>query len=452
MFNLVLKTKLNKEFIEKFFKLSWPLILSQLIVLLVNNFSIAMMGTLSDKAISGYSVASEAFSIYSMVILGLTGGFHVYIAQYYGDKNKPKYNETFRFCLVLCFITGLLFTGYLMIFTEQFVNIFIKEEAEIIHYAVSYLRIFALTFVPYAMNLLFSGSYSIIGRGHITMLAGTINCILNLVFCYLLIFGNLGFPTLGIQGAAWALVIARTGEMIFLLIIINLPQSDFKLTTKYEKLTGEEKTNIIKTSMPLIFNEILFSIALMFVFINYGLVGEQYFGCLSIVNNVTHLIFVLWSGASTVIGVMIGGELGANRIENAKVNAAKIIKTCIYMHAICCVGIAIFSPFIPRFFSLEGAMYDMAVKMLWVKASVAWLGTSTMTFYNTLRIGGDTKSVFILDGVFTCCGPFLMSMIFARVFQVSFLTLYIVVESMNVFKALLGFYFLQKEKWIHKLS
>ena len=97
------------QFVKKYFKLGWPIMLSQLIVIIVNNFSVSLMGSLSSKAISGYTFANESFSIFSMISLGLTGGFHIYISQYYGAGNREKYNQVLRYGMKLCLSVSSLF-------------------------------------------------------------------------------------------------------------------------------------------------------------------------------------------------------------------------------------------------------------------------------------------------------------------------------------------------------
>ena len=115
--------------------------------------------------------------------------------------------------------------------------------------------------------------------------------------------------------------------------------------------------------------------------------------------------------------------------------------------------IAACSGIIPHFFSLKGDIYDMAVKMLVVKALCSACGGGiTMVFYNTLRVGGDTKSVFFLDGFFSLCCPMMISLLFSRVFKVDFIVLYFAVEFCSVLKSCLGMYFVKKEKWLNRLS
>lgn len=444
--------KINKDFLIIFFRLSIPVIISEVVLLIANNASTAMLGTLSEKAISGFSVSNQAFDIYSMVILGLTGGFHVYIAQLYGNHDREKYNQVLRMGMKLAFLVGFLCNAAFFLFADPFSRLFLSDP-QTLDYAIPYLRIFSLTFIPYAVNLMMSGSYTIIGKAKVTLCAGALNCTVNLLFCALFVYGFGPFPALGSNGAALALVIARLAETVFLVLVMNRPSSNFRFTQKFNSLKKEDVLRVLKTSAPLVLNESLYAFAFFIVFMNYSYAGEKFLACIPVVTMVTKLVFVPATGAGSVIGVLVGGQLGQGNLEQAKENTNKILKLCYIIVFTGCIVVALFSLLIPMLFSLSGEIYWMAVKMLLVKAACTAMGGGvTSVFYNTLRVGGDTISVFFLDGFFSACGPMMASLLFSRVLHTPFLALYFAVEFCNVIKAGLGMYFLKKGKWLRQLA
>lgn len=442
--------KLNLDFVRIYFRLGFPMILSQLMVYLINNFSVAMIGTLSSDAISGYTAANESFSIVSMLILGLTGGFHIYIAQYYGDGNKKKYNQVLRFGTRLALGLGLGCAALFLLIARPFVSLFVQD-GNIVSFGVSYLKVFAWTFIPYSLNTLWSGAYQMTGRAHITFISGAVNCLTNLAFCYILLLGRFGIQPMGIKGAAMALLIARCCESIFLFVMLNRKSSEFKFGEKYDRLKGGEVTNIFKTSWLLVANELLFSIAYMIIAKNYGYVSDRALGCFTVAKEASQLVFVFTQGISAVIGVLVGGELGAGNLDRAKANGSCILKLTFILYAIGGVVLAALSPFIPAWYSLTGDLAALTTKMLLVKA-VIFFGGMSMFFYNILRVGGDTKSVFLLDGCFSMVFPMGISCLCTYVLRTDFLTLYIAVESMSILKWLLGYYFYRKGNWRKRLS
>lgn len=446
-----MKFKLDKNFVHQYFRIGFPMILSQLVVYLVNNLSVVMMGTISSQAISGYTCANESFSIFSMLVLGLTGGFHVYISQYYGDDNREKYNQVLRLGMKFVFVLSVAAVLFFSIFSEQFIRIFVQNDQEIIDYGVQYLRIFCWTFIPYAMNTLWSGVYQLTGRAQVTMIAGALDCLLNTLFCYILLYGKFGLPQMGIQGAALALLVARSGESLYLYWRINGKDSEFTFKEKYPPLDVKLIYNILKTSAPLIANETLFSVAYMFITKNYSYASSSLLACYTTVNNAQQLVFVITQGTSAVIGVLIGGKLGAGRLEEAKENGDKILQLTFILYALFGVVLFLLAPILPGFYSLQGELAQTATQMFRIKAFIGFGGMS-MCFYNTLRIGGDTMGVFLLDGIYSCVGPLVVSYVFSHMLFINFVVLYAAIEFMQVVKCCLGYYLYRRGKWIRKLS
>lgn len=442
--------KLNLAFVKIYFRLGFPMILSQLMVYFTNNFSVALMGTLSSDAISGFTAANESFSIVSMLVLGLTGGFHIFISQYYGDKNKEKFNQVLRYGTKLSMALGLGCAVFFCLIAKPFVTVFAKNET-IVNYGVSYLTICAWTFIPYSLNTLWGGVYQMTGRAHITFISGAINCLTNLLFCYVLLPGRLGIAPMGIKGAATALLLARSCESAFLLIMLNRKGSEFQFREKYRGLEGCEAIRIFKTSWLLVANELLFSIAYMIIAKNYGHVSDRDLACYTVAKEASQLVFVFTQGVSAVIGVLVGGELGAGNLGRAKANSDCILKLTFILYGIGGIILASLSPMIPKWYSLTGDMAALATKMLLVK-SVIFFSGMTMCFYNTLRVGGDTTAVFLLDGCFSLVFPMGISCLCTYIFKTGFLTLYIAVESMAILKMCLAIFFYRRGRWLRQLS
>ena len=84
---------MSKGFVKTYLQLTLPAIIAQLVVYVVDNLNVAILGSLSEKAIAGYTIANQSYDIYIMLALGLSGGFHVYISQLYGSKDKKKCSQ-----------------------------------------------------------------------------------------------------------------------------------------------------------------------------------------------------------------------------------------------------------------------------------------------------------------------------------------------------------------------
>ena len=437
---------MNIAFIRKYFSFGWPIILSQFIVIFANNISVALMGNLSEFAISGYTLANESFSFFSMIALGIAGGFHIYISQYYGAKDLKKCNQLLRYGNKVCLMISIICSLCFFIFADEFIGIFAKDK-EIVLNGVTYLRIFAWTFIPYIMNLLWSSTYSFIGMPQVTMIGGVLDSIITVLSCYLF----LNYFNMGIKGAALSILTGRIVESLFLLYKLNSPDSVFDLKGKFPSLLRKEKEGVLFTSGPLIINESLFSLAFILIMKNYSFISETSVGCITVVNYLQQLFFICNKAAEPVIGIMVGGELGKGNFKKAKLNAKRtflLASLCGIIGAFLMISI---SDILPSLFSYTGSLKILCKKMIIAKAIISIFGGNTLVFYNILRTGGNTKEVFKFDGIFTLVGPLFCSYLFSRIFKVSFFMLYVIVESMNILKTILGIYLYKKEKWVRNL-
>lgn len=437
---------MNITFVKKYFKYSWPIIFSQFIILCSSNISVALMGSLSQKAISGYTLANESFNFFSMIALGLAGSFHIYISQYYGAKAYNKCNQVLKYGNKICLLISVLCSLFFFVCANPFIGLFAKDK-EIISYGVEYLQIFAWTFIPYIMNLLWSTMFSFIDKPKVTMIAGVMDSIVTVVLCYLF----LNYFHFGKRGAALAILLGRITESIYLLYSLVYSKSIFDLKAYVQTLSFEEKKNILLKSGPLILNESIFSIAFIIIMKNYSYVSEISVGCITVVNYIQQLFYICNKGAEPIVGTLVGTSIGKGDYFKAKQNAKYTIILLTLCGVVGTLLMVIFSSTLPILFSFTGDLKTLCTKMILAKASISIFGGNTLVFYHILRIGGNTKEVFVYDGLFTLIIPLGVSILFSRVFKVSFLILYILIESMNIIKTLLGIYLFRKGSWIKKL-
>lgn len=139
---------MSKGFVKTYFRLTLPAIIAQLVVFVVDNLNVAILGSLSEKAISGYTIANQSYDIFVMLALGLSGGFHVYISQLYGNNDKEKCNRVLRLGLKICTAVGFIYSLSMFLFAKPFINIFIQDP-ERVAYGVRYLRIYAFSLLFY---------------------------------------------------------------------------------------------------------------------------------------------------------------------------------------------------------------------------------------------------------------------------------------------------------------
>lgn len=441
----------DKGFIRRFLAISIPAVIQQLLSNLLQICDTFMIASLGALAISGVSVANKFFFIFTLLIYGLTNGIGLFIAQYYGARNKKEYNRIFRFGLALCLITSAVFMIFLLLWPELTISVFVQNPT-IIDFGLAYTALICYSYIPFALAMMCGVAFRVMGDTKTPMVAGGISFVLNVFLNYLLIYGSWGFPKWGVSGAAVATLISRIVEMLILLLLLNRKQSDLKLTVRYSWLELTKMKGIIQKTLPLIGNELIWSLSLSVVFMNYCYVNEYYIPSLTIVDNISSLVYALFAGPATATGVIVGQALGGNQLEQAKRESKRMIKLGT---AICMFGSLIvlaLTPLVPTAFSLTGPLASMTIRLLIIKAVISWSQGYAETVYYILRAGGDTKGVLMVDGLFTCFGPLLISTVGARVLQLDLLWTFVLTEGIYLLKIGLSTYYYKKELWVKRLT
>ncbi|TDW16383.1 putative MATE family efflux protein [Breznakia blatticola] len=444
-------TKISKPFLKRVLYLALPVVIQQLLVNLLSIADTLMIGGISEEAISAVTVANKFFFIFNLAVFGLANGVGIYIAQYFGAKNHNAYHQTFRFGLRACFWVGCISTIYLCIFPESVITFFVSKQSTI-QLALEYLEVVRYSYIPFALTMMIAVAYRVIGLPKIPMVSGAIAFVSNVVLNYVLIFGHFGFAPLSVQGAALATMISRFLELGFLVILLFQRNATLHLGKSVGKMQSESKYNIIKNTIPLIFNEIIWSVGLSVVFMNYCYVNEAFIPALTVVDNVSSLVYVAFAGCAAATGAIVGNDLGANEMEQARKDSMRLIKIGLAIYVVGSVLVLALTPVIPKAFSLGTQNTKMAIILLIIKAMVMWTQGYAETCYYILRAGGDTNSVLAIDGLFIVFGPTFLSILTTRVLHLDLIWVFACVEGVNILKVFIATHFYHKENWVKNIT
>jgi len=304
----------------------------------------------------------------------------------------------------------------------------------------------------YGVNLMLSGAYTIVGKAIVSMYSGIINCVVSLVCSYTLVYGKFGIPAMDVEGAALAILIGSLAEFVFLLVKMLNKDSEFKLFSTGEKLESDVLLRVLKTAGPLVINETCYAFAFFMIVRNLSHLDEQYISCYTVTNNCNKLFFVISYGLSPAVGRLIGRNLGLGRFEDAKRGGDDILWMNFYVHVVFGVLLALLSGSIPGFFSLEGDVAAVCTKMLISKALLGLFAGYGNCFYNIFRIGGNSKQIFFVDGLFSIVCPMAVSFVVCFVFPLPFFWAYVCIDAMNIVKTAICYSLYRKGIWLNQLA
>lgn len=392
--------KEKKHYYLYVLSLALPNIIQQLITNISQLVDNLMVGRLNEIAIASVSITNQIFFIFTIVLLGLgaTGG--IFITQYKGARNEEKVSEVYRIILLFNIAVGLLFFILMSFFPVEIYSLFVKDMATI-NSALDYIAFIKYTFLIYPISIAIGTSFRYYGLVKISMYVVMLSAAVNVVFNYLLIYGNFGFPALGVYGAGMATFISRIVEVgVFIVLTYRLSTPIF---TKVRQIFNFEKhifKNFIDKATGLVTNEFLWALGIQVTSIIYTQRITENVAALSISSVLTNLIFIGMGGMSIAISIIVGNYLGQNKFKQAREDSKKLIKMSSLVGMFLGVVILGFSLIITQFYQVSDQTITTARTMILVSAAFSGLYYLNASIFFTLRAGGDTRSVLIMDSGF----------------------------------------------------
>ena len=251
---------MKDHFYKRVLILVLPMALQNLINVGVSATDVIMLGRVGEKVLSGCSMGGQIFWILSLFLFGSTSGASVLIAQYWGKKNLEAIEKIMGIVVLLTTSMGLLFMVTSLLIPEKLMQLF-TNDGEIIEQAVLYIRIVAFTYPLSAFTMGYLNMLKSIERVTISTVIYGSSLFINILVNAVLIFGLLGFPAMGIQGAAIGTLIARLVELFILLFYVNRFKPEVKVKWEYVIHTDTVLwKDFLYFASPVILNEVLWGV------------------------------------------------------------------------------------------------------------------------------------------------------------------------------------------------
>ena len=216
----------DKAFYKMAMTVAVPIMIQNFITNFVNMLDNLMVGRLGTEQVSGVSIVNQLIFIFGLAVFGALSGAGIFTAQFFGKNDNEGIRHTIRYKVLITLLIFIVATVIFTVFDDQLINLFLHESdsngniALTLSYAKSYLRIMVLGALPFCVTQIFSSTLRETGETVVPMIAGIAAVITNCTLNAILIFGLLGFPALGVEGAAIATTISRFVETAVVLVYI----------------------------------------------------------------------------------------------------------------------------------------------------------------------------------------------------------------------------------------
>ncbi len=442
----------TKQFYREAVAIAFPVMLQQFVASFVNLIDNVMIGSVGATALTSVTVANKFYLLYNSTLFGMCGAAGIFISQYFGAKNERRCQEVFNINLACALVVALFFTVLSLLFPVFLLSLFTRTQ-EILSMGKDYLGIIAFSFVPMAVSFTAMMALRAVAINDVPLKIGFVTVFTNTFLNYCLIYGNFGFPALGVKGAALATLAARLVEMSIYLFLLFKRKYLFSLDWHgLWHLNHQLFRSMVDKAAPLTANEILFSLGNSMVYKSYLRVDEYLAAAITVVDTVVNIAFIIFSGLSSAVSIMIGKRLGAGELAEAKENSLKLLVFGTLVAAGIGAVVFVIAAYVPNLYHLDAEINQTITTLLRIKSCLMPAYVINVCIFFTLRAGGDAKSTLIMDSGFLWLGNVLVSFLLSTFTNWPLVVVYALVEGMDLVKLLLSTHYYRQGTWLRNLT
>ncbi len=450
----------DKAFYRMVLTVAVPIMIQNGITNFVSMLDNIMVGQVGTEQMSGVAIVNQLMFVYYLCIFGGLAGAGIFTAQYFGQKDDEGIRHTFRykFWMALILTVGAVFI--FLVWGEKLIQMYLNgssdggDLAAALQYGQTYLWVMLLGIPAFMMVQIYVSTLRECGETVVPMKAGVAAVFVNLIFNYLLIYGKLGFPQMGVVGAATATVISRYVEAAIVIAWTHKhKESNSYIVGIYRtlKVPKELAAKYFIKGAPLLVNETLWSAGMAMLTQCYSVRGLSVIAGLNIANTINNVFNVVFIAMGDAVAIIIGQLLGAGKMEEARDTDNKIIAFSVTS----CIGIAclmlLIAPLFPQIYNTTQESRDIAVQFIVAQAIFMPQAAFMHATYFTLRSGGKTIITFFFDSVFVWCVSIPVAYCLSRFTAFPVIFIFVMVQISDWIKCIIGFVLVKKGVWMQNI-
>ena len=445
----------DRNFYKSILRLALPAAFQSLLTLLVLLVDNVMVSHYSAEALAAVSQANSVSTFVTAALTGMGSGAVVLISQYWGKKNQEAVKRVCAVAFSMCAALAVLLIAAIQLFPGRVISLVLDEgQKELTPVAISYLRISCLAYLPLGISLALSNTLKGVEVVKVMLYATILSLLSNVTLNYLLIFGKLGLPAMGVEGAALATVIARIIELCVVFIYCFRVQKTLDIRPR--DLLRHEKwawRDYFRFGASVGVTDAQWALVGLLKMAIIGHLGSEMMRAVNMTDTMMNLgtmfTFALAGGAC----VMVGKAVGEGNMEKVRrySSTIQVMFACIGVF-MALVVISLRGAFISLYNQSEG-VEELARQMIFL-AGITLMGTSyhASCFTGINRGAGDSKFVMCVDLI---CGWLVVlpvTYLAAFVFKWPLPIVYLCTRIDQCFKWIIAFIRLRGKKWIKNVT
>lgn len=396
--------KRGKPFYKEVFVLALPIILQNLVTTSLGLVDTFMVGVLGEAPLAAVTLANIPIFVIQLVVFGLQSGSSVLISQYWGRGDTDQINRVIG---IGCYVAGalsVLFASVMFFFPLELMNL-LTNNAELAQIASGYVQIVGISYIFNSITGVYVGAHRSMENPKLGLIIFTISMCTNTFLNWILIFGNLGAPEMGVVGAAVATLASRVVEFI-VMGIYALGNRRFRLMPRLLLRPGRQLLGqFVKYSTPVVCNETLWGLgtSLYPTIMGHMDGSAELVAAYAVSGNIEKICTVVIFAVAGTAAIIVGREIGAGRADTvydvgAALNTLALAGGAVVGGLMLVATHLLFAPYVYPIFKLSPGAMGAATLMLTVVSCMMPLRSfDTTNIVGVLRGGGDVRAAMFID-------------------------------------------------------
>jgi len=389
----------NRIFYGKLFRIGIPVLIQQMVSIALNLADTIMVGKVSENALAAVGAANQVYFIYSVVLFGIFSGAAVLAVQYWGIRDLSSLRKILGIDYVMCLATAVPAMVLAYFAAPQLIRLF-STEAEVVALGTGYMKIACFSYIFAGLSYVITYNSRAIQDLKVPTVINGVAIGINIILNYGLIYGRLGLPELGVEGAATATLIARILECAAMFTAVYI-RRDHPLKARPGELLSFSRElfiRVMKTAIPVILTEGLWALSVSMTFAAYGKISASALAIVQIAVTVTDFFQTVYFGAGNAASVIVGEVLGQGRRNVAWRYSKKIMNITWVLNLTVTLVIILIRQPVAMIYDFDPATTDLLMKALLVYAiTITPKMLAYITICGILRAGGDTLYCMFMD-------------------------------------------------------
>jgi putative MATE family efflux protein len=446
------ETITSKELYADIIRIAWPSLCELFLTSLVSMVDTMMVGGLGAGAISAVSLATQPKFVFMNLIMALNTGATALVSRARGMQNRERADSILRQSLILITIVGIISSAVGYCGSEWMIRFMSNGglAEDVIAEGTRYLRIQFLFFMSLSWSMSISAILKGTGQAKPSMVYNTISNLVNIFLNWVMIYGNLGCPRLGVAGASIATGIGQSVATIiaFGCILSGKYYATLHLSIKtLFKFDRDILTGLYKVGTPAMIEQLIMRVGMILFSRTVASLGNIEFATHNIAMNIQSMSFMIGQGFAVSSTSLVGQGLGKKRPDMSE----HYSRRCRSMGLWVSVGIAaiflIFRHTLVGLYNKDSQILELGGYLMFFVAFLQPFQSNQFILGGSLRGAGDTKFTAFVMLITTVIIRTSLAWLFVTVLGYGVIGAWVAVATDQIIRSLLIMWRYNQGKW-----